>query len=473
MTNSTGKQNPRLMSLKTLAAYLGLSVPELTNQLPGLQEEAFPNPVPVLGLWDRNAIDLWLDRMSGISGQRYSFHPPERQALDPARKHPKERTLPSANQQKPEGYTVAECLDDYMRWFRAHRRRGRETQYQINASILPHFGHRLVSSLTVKEIRDWHEQIAKSPRSIHVAYGQKRRYAPPPQTEEEKRKRKSTANRDLAILKAALNMAWRDGHIETDIGWRGATQFRLVEVSKAECLSIAECQQLLPHLSPDFRDFVRGALFTGARFAELAVLTAGDYDDRAGSLYLAPSKTFRSRHVILTGEGCDFFRRMTLNLHRTDLVFRRADGSKWMGSDCSHRLKIPCQVAGLRHVTFHMFRHTYASLLAMSGIPIAVIAKNLGHQNTETCEKYYAHFTRNYVADSIRSNTPKLGIDFIADGTSPTSNDNPGELDNLTPSPGVPVPTFTKKELLQRAKDRGIIRRNAMTKPELIAILGP
>jgi len=468
-TEKKDLEAPRMLSLDATAAYLGLTVAQLTNMLPELQERGFPNPAPTLGLWDRKVLDMWLDKESGISERQYGFYPPEAQKLNPAHRTPTKQILPSTGE-KPAGYTVAECIDDYMRWFRSHRRRVRETQYQINASILPKFGHRLVSSLTVKEIRKWHDDIAKSPKSLHAAFGQPRRYGPPPKTDEEKRKRKNTANRDLSILKAALNMAYRDGLIESDAGWRGAKQFRLVEVSSAECLSVDECQQLLPHLSPDFRELVRGALFTGARFAELASLTAGDFDDRAGSVYLLPSKNFSSRHVILTEEGASFFRRMTHNLHKGDLVFRRADGCQWLSSDCSHRLKIPCQLAGLRHVTFHMFRHTYASMLAMSGVAIAVIAKNLGHQSTETCEKYYSHFTKNYVVDTIRTKTPKLGIDepVVGDIRNGAIGIRTNKRSDVAHTEADRIPYFSIRELRRRATERGIVGRYDMSKEELI-----
>ncbi|MFC3677739.1 tyrosine-type recombinase/integrase [Ferrovibrio xuzhouensis] len=465
---------PRLLTLDDVAAYMRMSKPEFCQQLPELSRQGFPDPVPVTGLWDRKVIDIWLDRASGLSSERYGFHAPEPVILDKKKLNPTKRRSPSA-MRRYEGYTVSECLDDYMRWFRAHRRRIKETEYQINARIRPHFGHRLVSSLTVHEIRKWHEAIAKSPKSIHVAFGKPRRYGKPPSTPEEKRKRRSTANRDLSILKAALNMALRDGHIDTDVGWRGALQFRQVEVSSAECLSINECQVLMPFLTADFRELVRGALFTGARFAELSVLAAGDFDDRAGSIYLSPSKNFSDRHVILTEEGCAFFRRMTFNLHKNDMIFRRADGEPWRGSDCSHRLKIPCQLAGMRHVTFHMFRHTYASLLAMSGVPIPAIAKNLGHHSTETCEKYYAHFTKNYVVDSIRNGTPRLGIDAHIEG-----DIRGGKVGIRTNRRDTPVPppeprraqTFTRAELLKRARLRGLTGYSHMSKQQLEQELG-
>ena len=61
-------------------------------------------------------------------------------------------------------------------------------------------------------------------------------------------------------------------------------------------------------------------------------------------------------------------------------------------------------------VTFHILRHTHGSHLAMRGVPMAMIAKQLGHADTRMTEKHYAHLAPNYVADTIRANLPTLGV---------------------------------------------------------------
>ena len=61
-------------------------------------------------------------------------------------------------------------------------------------------------------------------------------------------------------------------------------------------------------------------------------------------------------------------------------------------------------------MSFHILRHTYAATLAMSGAPIAVIARNLGHASTAVCEKHYAHLSESYVSDTVRKHMPRLGI---------------------------------------------------------------
>jgi integrase len=52
---------------------------------------------------------------------------------------------------------------------------------------------------------------------------------------------------------------------------------------------------------------------------------------------------------------------------------------------------------------FHGLRHTYASRLAMRGVPLAVITQQLGHADTRMVEKHYGHLAPSYVADTVRA----------------------------------------------------------------------
>jgi integrase len=54
-------------------------------------------------------------------------------------------------------------------------------------------------------------------------------------------------------------------------------------------------------------------------------------------------------------------------------------------------------------------RHTYASALAAQGVPMGVIAAQLGHSDTRMTEKHYAHLAPSYVADTIRASLPNMG----------------------------------------------------------------
>jgi hypothetical protein len=44
----------------------------------------------------------------------------------------------------------------------------------------------------------------------------------------------------------------------------------------------------------------------------------------------------------------------------------------------------------------------------MNGVPLMVVAKNLGHTDTRMVEKHYGHMAPGYVADAIRAGAPRF-----------------------------------------------------------------
>ncbi len=87
----------------------------------------------------------------------------------------------------------------------------------------------------------------------------------------------------------------------------------------------------------------------------------------------------------------------------------REDGAAWGSSHQLRPMKEACLGARIKPAGFHILRHTYASLLAMSGAPLNVIAKNLGHADTRMCERHYAHLAPSYLAETIRKYAPTIG----------------------------------------------------------------
>ncbi len=62
-------------------------------------------------------------------------------------------------------------------------------------------------------------------------------------------------------------------------------------------------------------------------------------------------------------------------------------------------------------ISFHGLRHTWASHAVMRGVPLMVVAKNLGHSDTRMVERHYGHLAPSYVADAIRQGAPVFQFD--------------------------------------------------------------
>ena len=95
----------------------------------------------------------------------------------------------------------------------------------------------------------------------------------------------------------------------------------------------------------------------------------------------------------------------------SDQIFTRADGGLWGKSHQMRPMLEACQRAKIKPaISFHVLRHTHGSVLAMCGVPLGVIAEQLGHADTRMTEKHYAHLAPSYVADTIRAHFPTLGV---------------------------------------------------------------
>jgi integrase len=186
--------------------------------------------------------------------------------------------------------------------------------------------------------------------------------------------------------------------------------FKQVDEAVVRYLNIAEIRRLVSACPEDFRKLIEAALYTGCRYAELTRLKYEDYNDDSGTLSVRLSKG-KNRHVVLTEEGRSAFREWTKVLQLGERIFLRRDGRVWGTSHQQRPLDEASQRAVITPpVNFHILRHTHASYLAMAGVPMAVIARQLGHADTRMTEKHYAHLAPSYVAQTIRENFPVLGI---------------------------------------------------------------
>jgi integrase len=310
-------------------------------------------------------------------------------------------------------YTVEAAIMDYLA---ARERRGskgvRADRYAAAARIIPELSKIELPKLTAKRIRDWHEGLASSARLVrtrqNAATQATRAFAA--DDVDAVRRRRSTANRLLTVLKAALNHAFHDGKASTDEAWRKVKPFREADAAVIHYLSDAECKRLVNATQGRFRVLVRGALVTGCRYGELIRMRVADFNASAGTVTVRLSKAGKPRHVVLAGEGRALFEQLTAGRAPQNLIFRRDDDGPWGPSHQQRPLAEASAIAKLDPLaTFHILRHTYASALAMKSVPMGVIAAQLGHSDTRMTEKHYAHLAPSYVADTIRAALPTMG----------------------------------------------------------------
>jgi hypothetical protein len=257
----------------------------------------------------------------------------------------------------PEAHAIHLTVRAAMAAYVAHKQAlGQSTRDLVTrtaAHILPDLGNKRVDTLTPKRLRDWLATMAAMPRMIKTAQDAPQRYGVEP-SGDGVRARRATANRVLTMLKAALNHAFAEGHVASDVAWRKCKPFRAVETARVRYLTVAEAQRLINASDREFRQLVRAALETGCRFSELT---------------------------------------------RLEVMARTPQPSSCPA------------VATPRH------RPAVARQDHAAGVvphPAAHLGKNLGHTDTRMVEKHYGHVAPSYVTDAIRAGAPRFGIEADA-----------------------------------------------------------
>lgn len=277
--------------------------------------------------------------------------------------------------------------------------------------ILPVLGDMIVSELEPQHLRKWLSDLAHSAAQTRPKKN-KPQYQTAPKTDEDKRRRQSSANRVLTILKAALNYAYAEGHVNDCAAWgKRLAPFAGVEEARIRYLTVAEARRLINACDIDFRALVHAALETGCRYGELTRLEVQDFNPDAGTLIIRKSKSGKARHVILTHQGAAFFQQHCSGRAGSELMFVHADGTGWKPSEQARPMDAANAHARLKPpITFHGLRHSWASLAVMGDVPLMVIAKNLGHTDTRMVEKFYGHLAPSFISDTIRAGGPKYNI---------------------------------------------------------------
>jgi integrase len=314
----------------------------------------------------------------------------------------------SMDETRPAGrLTVQRAVADYIDYLSVSGKNIDTAESCAVTYILPKLGHCEVMSLTSPQLRQWVAWVAEMPPQggngiLHYSGILH---------DEAIRRRRASANRILSVLKAALNHAFDEGRVPSNAAWgRRVKKYRGIASSRARYLTIEECRRFLHACdATTFRPLARAALETGMRYGELARLEVSDFNKAAGTILVRKSKTARQRYVILTPEGVLFFSDACAGRRPEEIMFLKPDGKRWTHGAQGRYVRMANERAGINPpITFHMLRHTWASLAVMGGVPLVVVAKNLGHVDTRMVERVYGHLAPSFVADAIRAGAPRF-----------------------------------------------------------------
>ena len=278
-----------------------------------------------------------------------------------------------------------------------------------------------LQDLRYAHIDDWRNDIAGSIRkNRRLKPGEDPRLPLDDSAEiqEERRARQCTANRVTAFLKSALNRAEAVGQSNHDplwdridpAAWRRVKLVQGVYRARQRFLSIEEQQALVRACPADLRQLVQAALVTGARFSELAKMKVENAHLLSSTIALSTSKTKVRREIPILHEAQKFIQELMKGRPKGELLFVKADGSRWGTNHYVRPLQTAVLEAGIDAVCFHELRHTFASTMIMAGVTPAALAKALGHKTVKMVLETYGHLRADWATEEVLAKAPRLGI---------------------------------------------------------------
>ena len=274
----------------------------------------------------------------------------------------------------------------------------------LNFHLVPRFGRRPITAISRKDVKAYLAEL--------VAQGKLAR---------------NTIRNIFATLRAMLAQAVEDGLLDANPALAlGRLNKPSNQARKAEFLTRHEAERFLAAANehcPGRYPLFLTALRAGLRQGELVGL---QWDDiQFGETEDDPNRYLLIRHNIVRGEGTspknkkprrvDLSRElrqalMALKDERifeavgrgafdeqgqpriSKFVFPSETGGALDPRNLYHRDFLPClEAAGLRRITFHALRHTFASLLIQSGASLAYVKEQMGHSSIQVTVDIYGH----------------------------------------------------------------------------------
>lgn len=187
-----------------------------------------------------------------------------------------------------------------------------------------------------------------------------------------------------SIIKAAIRQAFKEGYLPIDLAAKlsGIPE----EDSVREILTLEELNKLAdtPCEMPVLKAASLFSALTGLRHSDLMKLTWKEIEDSEGKSILC-FKQQKTKGLV----------RMPISPQARQLCGKRREANNRVFEDLtppswiSRPLRRWIAAAGIKkHITFHCFRHTFATLQIAAGTDIFTVSQMLGHANVRTTQIY-------------------------------------------------------------------------------------
>lgn len=279
----------------------------------------------------------------------------------------------------PRRLTVKAALEDYLATKSGRIARSTESNYDIatRLHLVPFFGDKALDLLRAPDVEAY--QKARIEEGAEAG----------------------TVNQETSFLHGMLRRAVSWGWIERDPLVKGAFEALPDERGRVDYFAPDEWRAFLAAVDEEVRPVFRTLLYTGARLNEALSLTWADVDLPGRKIVFTMRKTRgRLKAQRMSGALAEVLDALPRGTPAAP-VFTRKDGKAWPDHDVKRRFYRAARKAGTREaLSVHSIRHTFASWLAIEGVPLRTIAELLGHSSVAMTFRY-AHLSPAHLQEAV------------------------------------------------------------------------
>ena len=309
-------------------------------------------------------------------------------------------------------YTVGAALADYLEWSRITRSPG--SHYNNIVLINFHLSGPVLSEaledFNARHLRD----IAQRLLATHATRARAGiSHIDPPA--DLVRRAKRVFNSIITVLRMAFRYAWDSGQISSDRPLRCLHRIAVSPAARTLFLNRDECRTLIANCTPALARLVLAGLYTGCRVGELANLRVSDVGKEVYGLHVSAFKLGPARFVFLPDEAMAFFLSCCEGKEQGDRILLSDKGRVWKRQHANLFRRAVRQSGLPAEFVFHGLRHTYASDLVRNGVPLSLVARQLGHADTRSVATTYGHLAEQFREDQIRTRFSPLSMTYQAE----------------------------------------------------------
>lgn len=211
-----------------------------------------------------------------------------------------------------------------------------------------------------------------------------------------KERAKSTVNRDMVPLRAALRAVLTLGAPGTDAAWQEALRpHRGADKRRGLYIDLTERKALLEAVEVAGKPFVKALCLLPLRPGAIAGLAVRDFDARTRSLTIGKDKNGQPRQITVPLQIADFLDEQAKGKLPGASMFTRADGKAWNKDAWKHPVKDAAKAAKLPSgLSAYTLRHSVITDLVRAGLPILTVAQ-LSGTSVAMIERHYGHMVQN------------------------------------------------------------------------------